>query len=138
MSWKPMQRRTLALVAVILPLLALLAYVALRSGPLAPVAVTVAEVHERTIAPALFGVGTLEARHVYRIGPIFPGRLARLDVQVGDSVAAGTVLGEMAPVDIDDRLRAQEALGNRAEAAIREASARQAYARGQARRYEQL
>jgi len=138
MSWKPMQRRTLALVAVILPLLALLAYVALRSGPLAPVAVTVAEVHERTIAPALFGIGTLEARHVYRIGPIFPGRLARLDVQVGDSVAAGTVLGEMAPVDIDDRLRAQEALGNRAEAAIREASARQAYARGQARRYEQL
>ena len=122
MSWKPMQRRTLALVAVILPLLALLAYVALRSGPLAPVAVTVAEVHERTIAPALFGIGTLEARHVYRIGPIFPG----------------TVLGEMAPVDIDDRLRAQEALGNRAEAAIREASARQAYARGQARRYEQL
>lgn len=37
MSWKPMQRRTLTLVAVILPLLALLAYVALRSGPLAPV-----------------------------------------------------------------------------------------------------
>ena len=35
-----LQRRTLAVLAVLVPLAALLGYVALRSGPLAPVAVT--------------------------------------------------------------------------------------------------
>ena len=38
----PLQGRTLALLAVIIPLLVLFIYVGLRSGPLAPVAVTVA------------------------------------------------------------------------------------------------
>ncbi|MGB4927878.1 MAG: efflux transporter periplasmic adaptor subunit, partial [Giesbergeria sp.] len=42
MSRLPLQRRTLALLAVVVPLLALFIYVVLRSGPLAPVAVTVA------------------------------------------------------------------------------------------------
>ena len=40
----PLQRRTLGLLAVLVPLLALFVYVALRSGPLAPVLVTVATV----------------------------------------------------------------------------------------------
>lgn len=134
----PLQRRTLALVAVIVPLLALLVYVALRSGPLAPVAVTEAKVESRSIRPALFGIGTVEARYTYKIGPTFAGRLKRLDVQVGDHVKAGQVLGEMDPVDLDDRVRSQEAALKRAEAALREATARQAYAETQARRYEQL
>lgn len=134
----PLQRRTLALVAVIVPLLALLVYVALRSGPLAPVAVTEAKVESRSIRPALFGIGTVEARYTYKIGPTFAGRVKRLDVQVGDHVKAGQVLGEMDPVDLDDRVRSQEAALKRAEAALREATARQAYAETQARRYEQL
>ena len=37
----PFQKRTLALIAVLFPLLALFVYVALRSGPLAPVSVVV-------------------------------------------------------------------------------------------------
>ncbi|MCB1634239.1 MAG: efflux RND transporter periplasmic adaptor subunit [Xanthomonadales bacterium] len=134
----PLQRRTLALVAVIVPLLALLGYVALRSGPLAPVAVTEAKVESRAISPALFGIGTIEARYTYKIGPTFAGRVKRLDVQVGDRVKAGQVLGEMDPVDLDDRVRSQEAAKKRAEAAIREATARQSFAATQARRYEQL
>jgi HlyD family secretion protein len=52
----PLQGRTLALLAVIIPLLVLFIYVGLRSGPLAPVAVTVASVESRAITPALFGV----------------------------------------------------------------------------------
>lgn len=55
----PLQGRTLALLAVIIPLLVLFIYVGLRSGPLAPVAVTVASVESRAITPALFGIGTL-------------------------------------------------------------------------------
>lgn len=134
----PLQGRTLALLAVIIPLLVLFIYVGLRSGPLAPVAVTVASVESRAIKPALFGIGTVEARYTYKIGPTFAGRVKRLDVQVGDQVKAGQVLGEMEPVDLDDRVRSQESSFKRAEAALREAEARQAYAQTQARRYEQL
>lgn len=134
----PLQRRTLALIAVIVPLLALFIYVGLRSGPLAPVAVTVANVESRAITPALFGIGTVEARYTYQIGPTFAGRVRRLDVHVGDQVRAGQVLGEMEPVDLDDRVRSQGSAFKRAEAALSEAEARQVYAQSQARRYEQL
>lgn len=134
----PLQGRTLALLAVIIPLLVLFIYVGLRSGPLAPVAVTVASVESRAITPALFGIGTVEARYTYKIGPTFAGRVKRLEVHVGDQVKAGQVLGEMEPVDLDDRVRSQESVFKRAEAALREAEARQAYAQTQARRYEKL
>ena len=131
-------RRTLAILAVLVPLAALLGYVALRSGPLAPVAVTVVQVESRALRPALFGVGSVEARQLHRIGPIAPGRLERLDVEVGDTVKAGQVLGEMDPVDSDDRLRSQEAVVKRTAAVLADATARQAYADTQARRYGQL
>lgn len=134
----PLQGRTLALVAVILPLLALFGYVALRSGPLAPVAVTVVAVETGSVTPALFGIGTVDARYTYKIGPTFAGRVKRLDVQVGDRVKAGQVLGEMDPIDLDDRVRSQEAALKRGQAVLREAEARQAYAQAQARRYEEL
>ena len=138
MKYLPLQRRTVALVAVIVPLLAVFIYVGLRSGPLAPVAVTVSSVESRAVTPALFGIGTVQARHTYKIGPTFAGRIQRLDVHVGDLVKAGQVLGEMEPVDLDDRVRSQESAFKRAQAALREVEARQAYAQTQARRYEQL
>jgi RND family efflux transporter MFP subunit len=134
----PLQGRTLALLAVIVPLLALFVYVALRSGPLAPVAVTVATVEDASITPALFGIGTVEARYTYKIGPTFAGRVKRLDVHVGDQVRSGQVLGEMDPVDLDDRIRSQESAFRRGHAALREATVRQRFAKTQARRYEQL
>lgn len=133
-----LQRRLLALVAVIVPLVLLLLYVAVRSGPLAPIAVTVANVEVRSLRPALFGIGTVEARYHYRIGPTLPGRIESLTVHVGDRVEAGRLLGEMAPVDLDERVSALQALRNRAEAMVQEADARHAQAEAQARRYEQL
>jgi RND family efflux transporter MFP subunit len=138
MNHMPLQKRTLELLAVIVPLLVLFVYVALRSGPLAPVTVTVAEVEAKSIAPALFGIGTVEARYTYKIGPTVAGRVQRLEVHVGDRVKGGQVLGEMDPVDLDDRVRSQESEFKRAEAALREAKARQAYAKAQLHRYEQL
>lgn len=134
----PLQGRTLALLAFIVPLLALFVFVGLRSGPLAPVAVTLATVQSRALAPALFGIGTVEARYTYRIGPTAAGRVERLDVDVGDRVDAGQVLGAMDPVDLDDRVRALDSAFKRAGATLREAEARQAYAQAQARRYEKL
>ncbi|MGO2231714.1 efflux RND transporter periplasmic adaptor subunit [Psychrobacter sp.] len=134
----PIQGRTLALLAIIIPLLALFIYVGLRSGPLAPVAVTVASVESGYITPALFGIGTVESRYTYKIGPIFAGRVKSLDVHVGDQVKAGQVLGGMEPVDLDDRVRSQESVLKRAEAVLQESKARQVYAQIQAKRYEQL
>jgi multidrug efflux pump subunit AcrA (membrane-fusion protein) len=122
-----------------------LSYVALRSGPLAPIPVTVTTAESRSIAPALFGIGTVEARYTYRIGPTVAGRIKRVDVQVGDRVQAGQLLGEMDPVDLDDRIASQEAALKRAEsvalaaeAQVREALARKTYAEKQASRHEQL
>ena len=138
MNRMPLQKRTLALMAVIVPLLVLFVYVALRSGPLAPVTVTVAEVKSKSIAPALFGIGTVEARYTYKIGPTVAGRVQRLEVHVGDRVKGGQVLGEMDQVDLDDRVHSQESAFKRAEAALREAKALQAYAKAQFHRYEQL
>lgn len=138
MNRMPFSRRTLAIAAVLVCLVALLGYVALRSGPLAPVAVTVVEVEQRALSPALFGVGNVEARLVHRIGPIAPGRLRHLGVEVGEMVRAGQLLGEMEPVDSDDRLRSQEAMIKRTAASLAEATARHTYAATQARRYEQL
>ena len=138
MSRLPLQRRTLALLAVVLPLLALFVYVVLRSGPLAPVAVTVATVEQRAITPALFGIGTVEARTTYRVGPTLAGRVLRLSAQVGERVTARQVLGEMDGVDLDERQRAQAAAVQRAQAALKDAQARQQHAQAQATRYAEL
>ena len=138
MSRLPLQRRTLALLAVVVPLLALFIYVVLRSGPLAPVAVTVATARQRAITPALFGIGTVEARTTYHVGPTVAGRVLRLSVEVGERVAAGQVLGEMDAVDFDERLRAQAAAVQRAQASLKDAQARQQQAQTQATRYSQL
>ena len=138
MSKLPLSRRALSILAVLVPLAFVLGYVALRSGPLAPVAVTVVQVESKALRPSLFGVGTVEARQLYRLGPVAPGRLLRLSVQVGDTVKAGQVLGEMDPVDSDDRLRSQQAQVQRAAAAEADTTARHAFAQQQARRYEQL
>ena len=134
----PLQGRTLALLAVVVPLLALFVYVVLRSGPLAPVAVTLATVESQALTPALFGVGTVGTRTSTKIGPTVAGRLLRLDVDVGDRVRAGQVLGEMDPLDWGERLHAQDAALQRVQASLREAQARQAHAQVQATRYSEL
>jgi len=145
MTFLSVNRRVVALLAVIVPLLILMVYVALRSGPLAPIPVTATVVAERAITPSLFGIGTVTSRYTYRIGPTAAGRIKQVAVQVGDRVQQGQLLGEMDPVDLDDRIAAQgaalkraESIIQAAEAQVREASARKAYAENQANRYEQL
>ncbi len=134
----PIQNRTLALFAVLIPLFVLFVYVALRSGPLAPVPVILATVETRSIRPALFGIGTVEARYTYKIGPTFAGRVNRVNVNVGDPVKAGQELGGMDLVDIEERIHAQDAALKRAKAQLDEAQARLYFAQTQAQRYEQL
>lgn len=138
-------RRTWTLLAVLAVLAILLAFVAVRSGPLAPVRVTVAGVEERAIAPALFGIGTVEARYIQKIGPTAPGRVSGLMIDVGDRVTAGQILATIDPVDLDQRIAAASssaarsvALEQVAVAQIADARARVALARSEAARAEDL
>ena len=137
--------KTLALSGVLLVLALLLGYVALQAGPLAPVPITVETVQVKALQPALFGMGTVEARATHRIGPTVAGRVKRVDVQTGDVVKAGQVLGEMDPVDLDDKIAAQEATIKRAqasvmtvEAQVQELTARKVFAEVQSKRYAML
>jgi RND family efflux transporter MFP subunit len=137
--------KSLALASVGLILVVLLAYVALRAGPLAPIEVTVEQVASKALQPALFGIGTVEARFTHKIGPTVAGRIKRVDVQVGDSVKAGHLLGEMDPVDLDDKIAGQVATVKRAqasvlavEAQVQEVAARKAFAQVQSQRYALL
>lgn len=145
MKFPLVQRRTLMLLAIAIPIAAMFGYVALRSGPLAPVVVMTANVESRSISPALFGIGTVEARFAYKIGPTSAGRIGKILVDVGDNVHAGQVLAEMDPVDLNERIAALDAAIGRAEASVTtaeaqvdDALARRDYAQTQAKRYEQL
>ena len=133
-----MNRKYLKVLVVLVPLAVLFAFVAVRTGPFAAVAVTETTVEMRSITPVLFGVGTVQARHVFRIGPTVPARVKWLKVDVGDVVKAGQVLGEMDPVDLDERIAAQQAAIKRAEGVLLQEGARQAFAQAQAERYEKL
>ena len=126
-------------------LLGMLGWVATQSGPLAPIQVTVTPVLLGEVSPALFGIGTIEARRAYLIGPTLAGRVKRVLVDVGDTVEAGQLLAEMEPVDLDTRLAASVAASERggsaveaAEAQLRDARSRQAFATSEARRMEAL
>lgn len=140
-----MSKTLLKAVLTLLPLAGLLGYVMMRSGPLAPVPVTVATVKAVALQPALFGVGTVESRYTYRIGPTVAGRIAKVNVEVGERVQAGQTVAEIDPVDLDERLGAQDAAIRAAKARIaeavgrlRESEARKKHADSQARRYEDL
>ena len=140
-----MNKRTLALLAVIIPLLLAFIYVVTRSGPLAPVPVTVTQVEDQPVEPALFGIGIVEARYSYHIGPTLTGHVLRLDSQVGDHVTAGQVLGDIDPVDLDNKIVSKDAAIKRASAAViaaeaqvKDAGAREKYAHSQAQRYQAL
>ncbi|HEU0234795.1 MAG TPA: efflux RND transporter periplasmic adaptor subunit [Gallionella sp.] len=126
-------------------LLLAFAWVVMKSGPLAPIKVTVTQVVKGEVSPALFGIGTVEARRAYLIGPTAAGRVGRVLVDVGDTVKAGQLLAEMDPVDLDKRVISAAAAADRghsavatAQAQISDAKSRQALAASEARRYVDL
>lgn len=134
----PVTSRKVSIALVLLPLIITFIYVGVRSGPLAPIPVTVTKVGIGEIAPSLFGVGTVEARYTHKIGPTMAGRIKSLTVDVGDTVQAGQRLGEMDSIDLEDRAASQSANIRRAEASLRQAEATYGYAREEAERAEQL
>lgn len=145
MKPNPLLIRRLAIGASALVLLAGVAYVFVRTGPLAPVKVTVAQATEGSLSPAIFGIGTVEARRAWLVGPTVAGRVLSVRVDVGDAVKAGQLLAEMDPVDLDQRLAALDAALARAgsvelgaKAQVQDAVARRTLADANARRNQDL
>lgn len=131
-------KRTMALVAIMLPLALLFFYVILRSGPLSPILVTETKVTQASISPALFGIGTVEARYRYKVGPIIPGRVKTLHVDISEQVTKGQLLGVMDPVDLEQRMQAQQSALMRSKAQLTEAQSRYQFASNQFERYQKL
>jgi HlyD family secretion protein len=86
----------------------------------------VALAKEGSFTPELFGIGTVEARRSWMIGPTVAGRVLSVKVDVGEPVKAGQLLAEMDPVDIDQRLASLDAAIERARSAQSAAAAQQA------------
>lgn len=132
------QKKLLAVLATIAVLAAAFIWVLLSSGPLAKIRIVVTEVQEQQLEPALFGIGTVEARYTYHVASNIVGRAATLNVDVGDTVAAGDILGSIDVVDLDEKINAQTALIERNQAQLKEAQARSDYTGKQAQRYRKL
>ena len=109
--------RRLLLGGLALLLVAALAYVALRTGPLAPTRVQLTQVTKGQVTPEIFGIGQVEARRSWMVGPTVAGRVLSVEVDVGDSVQRGQQLAEMDPVDLEQRLSALDASLSRARSA---------------------
>lgn len=145
MKLKVPSSKVLVLGLLALLLLAAMVFVVRRAGPLAPVRVTVTPPAQESLTPALFGIGTVEARRSYLIGPTGAGRVLRVLVDAGEPVKAGQLLAEMDPVDLDNRLGALDASTARAhslvaaaQAQTADAAARAELANINARRYVEL
>ncbi|MBQ0957645.1 efflux RND transporter periplasmic adaptor subunit [Ideonella sp. 4Y11] len=95
----------------------------MRAGPLAPIRVTLTSVQPGRLTPALFGIGTVEARRSVLVGPTLAGRVRSVRVEVGDTVQAGQWLAEMDPVDLEERRLAVEASIARAGSTLAAAQA---------------
>ncbi|MBK8793758.1 MAG: efflux RND transporter periplasmic adaptor subunit [Holophaga sp.] len=102
-------------------------------GPLAPVGVQTGKVVRGDLSPSVFGIGTVEARLAYDVGPITPGRVLRVLVDQGEVVKAGQLLAEMDPVDMDRRIQAAKSSGARSRQAVEVAYAQVAEAESRAK-----
>lgn len=138
-------KKMLVVLTVLLPLLVLFVVVVLRSGPMAPVEVTVERVEVRALQPVLKGIGMVDARAVHKIGSTAAGRVSLVSVDVGDTVYKGEVLCEIDPVDLDEHLRGLQQRVKEAQEVIREAEAQAResrvgfeFARSQEQRYAGL
>ncbi len=107
----------------VLAVLGAMGWVLTRTGPLAPVKVTQVAVAQGTVSPRIMGIGTVEARRGWAVGPTAAGRVLRVLADVGDHVQAGALLAEMDPVDLDARVQALDAARARAVSAQQTAQA---------------
>ncbi len=138
-------KRQLVIVAAVAAVVVAFGFVVFRIGPLAPTKVTVTQVKCESLTPSVFGIGSVEARQSWLMGPTVAGRVLRVHVDVGQPIKAGQLLAEMDPVDLDQRLQAQDAALTKAvsvEAAVNaqvaDTQARRAFAMTNLNRQKEL
>lgn len=124
-------RRQLLMGLTLTFLLVVFGFVVLNSGPLASTKVTTFKVSDQSLAPSLFGVGTVEARRAYLMGPVVAGRVLNVYVDVGNSVKEGQLLAEMDSIDLSQKIVA-------AQAQVTDAKARLLLASETHKRYVEL
>ena len=141
----PLLLKRVGLLVLGVAVLLVLGYVLLKAGPLAPVQVSVTTVQQGRLQSSIFGIGTVEARRSWLVGPTQAGRVLSVRVDVGDSVRAGQLLAEMDGVDLDQRLQALDATVARAgsgqaaaRALVADATARRELANLNAKRNQEL
>lgn len=139
------RRRCLFLILGALAFIAAFVWLLATRGPLAPVGVETAEATRADLSPGVFGIGTVEARHAYAVGPIQAGRLLSVAVDQGDRVVAGQLLAELDPVDLGPRAEAARSAAARArqtaqasQAQVAEADSRARLAQVNSERYQAL
>ena len=137
--------KNLLITAVVVILLAGIALLVIRNGPMAGTGVTEATAETADLSPQIFGIGSVEARRAYVIGPMAASRVMRVLVDHGDRVKAGQLLAELDPVDLDERLNSAGSAIQRAvsavqgtEAQLRETTSRSSVATASATRFGDL
>ena len=126
------RRKLIAVVAGAVLFVAAFFWLLTTRGPLAPVGVQTARVVRADLSPSVFGIGTVDARLAYAVGPIAPGRVLRVLVDQGEAVKAGQLLAEMEPVDMDRRVQASQSAGSRSRQGVQVADAQVAEAASRA------
>jgi len=120
------------LIGVGVGIVLLLGWLVTSRGPLAPAKVTLAKVEQAPLIASTFGIGTVEARRSYALGPTVASRVARVLVDQGDVVKAGQLIAELDPVDLEDRVASGNLAAERASSTIRAAEAQLAEAQSRA------
>ena len=131
--------------AIILPALVMIGWLLYAKGPFGPPKIVVAQVQKQQLKAGVFGIGTVDARLTYAIGPTQAGRVLKVHADQGDKVSAGMVLGEMDPVDLEQKIGSAAASVAKAqssllvvEAQVRDAASRHQLAQTSAARYNSL
>ena len=137
--------RSAGLIAAAIGLAIVLGWLIVSQGPLAPIKVTLATPTDGPLSASTFGIGTVEARRAYALGPTQASHVLRVLVDQGDVVKAGQLVAELDPVDLGERVLSGELAVARAastilaaEAALTEAQGRALVATTEARRYHEL
>lgn len=131
MTFRPGRKSALGAAGIGIALL--LAWLVTSQGPLASTKVTVAKLERGTLTASTFGIGTVEARRAYALGPTVASRVLRVLVDQGDAVKAGQLLAELDPVDLTDRVTSAQLAAERATSAIHAAQAQLEEARSRSR-----
>ena len=142
-NWRKYKNKIFVVIGMLL--LLLLGWLIYTRGPLAPIRVQDTRVQVGDLQPQVFGIGTVEARSLYTVGPTQAGRLANLYVDQGDKVVAGQVIAEMEPVDLEGKVSSARAGNQRAQSMmsvavmqLREAQSKHELAQTKLQRYQEL